>query len=303
MSWQTGVVAAYLRLTRSRAFATPDGGRRLLRAPKASAAPPRRVARRCDLAVRLVAGHPVYAVSAAGRTSEPGSVVWFHGGAYTSEIAPQHWSLVAGLAAGTGRTVHVPLYGLAPEHDALEALAFAQEVARTLTAGEAVHLAGDSSGGGLALLLAQHWPEDAPPLAGITLVAPWLDLAMSNPGIDEVEPHDPWLARAGLHVIADAWANGVAREDPRVSPVRGRLDGLPPVALHVGTRDITLPDCRLLRDRLAALPGPDRCRYVEVPGALHVHPLLPVPEGRVARRQIAAFVRETLDRPGGPRRH
>ena len=297
MSWQTGVVAAYLRLARRRAFATPQGGRRLLAAPKASGAPPRRLARRCDVSVRQVAGHRVYAVTAAGRTPGPGSVVWFHGGAYTSEVAPQHWSLVADLASGTGRVVHVPLYGLAPEHDALEALAFAQEVARGLPAGEAVHLAGDSSGGGLALLLAQHWPEDAPPLVGTTLVAPWLDLAMSNPGIDAVEPHDPWLTRSGLHVIADAWANGVPREDPRVSPVRGRLDGLPPVALHVGTRDITLPDCRLLRDRLTELSGPDRCRYAEVPGALHVHPLLPVPEGRVARRQIIDFVRETLTTP------
>ena len=295
MSWQTGVVAAYPRLTRSRAFATPEGGRRLLERPKGPADPPRRFVRRHRVELREVLGHRVYAVTAAGRTPEPGSVVWLHGGAYTSEIAPQHWSLVAELATSTGRTVHVPLHGLAPAHDALEALGFAQEVARGLPADEAVHLAGDRAGGGLALLLAQHWPEDAPPLAGVTLVAPWLDLAMSNPGIDAVEPHDPWLARPGLHVIADAWANGVDREDPRVSPVRGRLDGLPPVALHVGTRDITLPDCRLLRDRLAGLPGSGGCRYAEVPGALHVHPLLPVPEGRAARRDIVAFVRETLD--------
>jgi epsilon-lactone hydrolase len=240
---------------------------------------------------RFVGAHRVYAVTASGEVPERGSVVYLHGGAYTSEIVQQHWSLVARLARDTGRTVHVPVYGLAPHHDALEALAFVQAVAEGLPAGEPVHLAGDSAGGGLALILAQHWPEGAPPLAGVTLIAPWLDLAMSNPGIDEVEPHDPWLSRPGLHVIADAWAGGLAREDPRVSPVRGELGGLPPVAVHVGTRDITLPDCRLLRDLL----GPDRVRHAEVAGAIHVHPLLPVPEGRTARGQITAFVRETLD--------
>ena len=291
MSWQTGVVAAYVRLTRRRAFATPAGGRRLLERPKGPTAPPRRLARRHHVELRMVAGHPVYAVTAGRRAAEPGSVVYLHGGAYTSEIAPQHWSLVGELARDTGRTVHVPLYGLAPEHDALEALAFVTAVAAGLPSDAPVHLAGDSSGGGLALVLAQHWPHDAPPLVGVTLLAPWLDLAMSNPGIDEVEPHDPWLARPGLHVVADAWAGGLPREDPRVSPIRGRLEGLPPVSVHVGTRDITLPDCRLLRDRL----GPGRCSYQEVPGALHVHPLLPVPEGRVARSQITAFVRGTLD--------
>jgi acetyl esterase/lipase len=297
MSWQTGVVAAYLRLTSKRTFATPEGGRRLLERAKGSGEPPRRLGRTHRVELREVAGQRVYAVTAAGRpVSGPGAVVYLHGGAYTSEVVRQHWSIVAELARVTGRTVHVPLYGLAPQHDALEALAFVQQVAAGLPPGEPVHLAGDSSGGGLALLLAQHWPPAAPVLVGVTLIAPWLDLAMSNPEVDEVEPHDPWLTRPGLHVVADAWANGVPREDPRLSPVNGRLDGLPPVALHVGTRDITLPDCRLLRDLL----GPERCHYYEVPGALHVHPLLPVPEGRVARAQISAFVRETLD---GAARH
>lgn len=296
MSWQTGVVAAYLRLTRKRTFATPEGGRRLLHRATGSGEPPRWLTRSHRVELREVAGQRVYAVTAPGRSPAQGSVVYLHGGAYTSEVVGQHWSLVSELARETGRTVHVPLYGLAPEHDALEALSFVRSVAAGLPAGQPVHLAGDSSGGGLALVLAQHWPTDAPPLVGVTLVAPWLDLAMSNPEVDRVEPHDPWLARPGLHVIADAWANGVPRDDPRVTPIRGRLDGLPPVAVHVGTRDITLPDCRLLRDLL----GPGRCSYHEVPGALHVHPLLPVPEGRAARAEIRAFVRETLD---GAARH
>ena len=203
----------------------------------------------------------------------------------------QMGSLVTYLAGAARRTVHVPIYGLAPRHHVLEALIFVQAVAAGLPAGERVHLVGDSSGGGLALLLAQHWPGDAPRLAGLTLVSPWLDLTLTNPGIAQVERHDQWLARSGLQVIAEAWTRELSPADPRVSPLRGRLDGLPPVDLHVGTREITLPDCRVLRDRLA----PERIRYHEEPGGLHIYPLLPVPEGLAARESIAAFARDALD--------
>jgi len=53
---------------------------------------------------------------------------------------------------------------------------------------------GDSAGAGLALITAQQ-TSARETLAGLTLMAPWLDLIMANPEIDEVEPRDPWLSR------------------------------------------------------------------------------------------------------------
>lgn len=285
-------VAAYMRLARKRHYADPRGGRALLDRPKGSHAPPRRVERRVSQARERVDGFEVYVVRphrvAAG---EGPAVVYLHGGAYVSEIVEQQWSLVADLAERVGVEVQVPIYGLAPHHHAAEALDLVLTVlARLAATRRPTYLVGDSAGGGLALLAAQH--TEVTTVRGMTLMSPWLDLTMANPEIAAVERRDPWLARAALHEVAESWAAGTPLDDPRVSPLYGRLEGLPPIDLWVGERDITLPDCRLLRDRVG---GP--LAYHEEPGALHVYPILPVPEGRAARgqvlRRVAAALRDT----------
>ncbi|MFG1604457.1 alpha/beta hydrolase fold domain-containing protein [Actinoplanes sp. NPDC049265] len=275
------VVATVIRLTRLRRYTTADRGRRALAAPKTSSAPPRSLTRRFDVSRSRDHGFDVYRVGAAAGPA----VIYLHGGAYSSEIVSQHWDLIGHIAAETGRPVHVPIYGLAPAHHGLTALEFVQRVIADVGR---CYLAGDSAGGGLALIAAQNTPG---PVAGLTLMAPWLDLTMSNPGIDQVEPHDPWLRRAGLHPMAAAWAGDLPLTDPRLSPINGDLTGLPPTQILVGTRDITLPDCRLLRDRM---PPEVPLTYHEQPGAIHVYPLLPVPEARAGRAAIVNHIRAAI---------
>jgi acetyl esterase/lipase len=284
-SWQMHGVGAFTRLAFRRRFTSEDAGRRTLLRPKGPSEPPRSLRQRFPVTLTHIHNFPVYAVKA--RPDAPATVIYLHGGAYTSEIVSQHWSLVAYLAEQTGCDVHVPIYGLAPEHDGLTALEF---VTRVIAAQDRpCYLAGDSAGGGLAMLAAQA----APGVAGLTLLAPWLDLAMDNPGIEAIEPYDPWLARPGLRPIADAWAGGLDLRDPRLSPIHGDLTGLPPLQILVGTRDITVADCRTLRDRL---PSTTPLTYHEQPGALHVYPLLPVPEARPGRRMIADHIRASVAR-------
>ena len=296
-SWQTRAVCAFLRLTRKRRFATEERGLRLLaEGGSPAAAPPARLTPR--LGEREVGGFRVTTVRPpADVTVEPGVLLYLHGGAFVSGIAPQPWMLVDHLARTTGRAVHVPHYGLAPAHDAEQAMAFLRAVMTELLPLGPVHLLGDSAGGNLALLLAQEHsaPDIAThPVAGLTVIAPWLDLAISNPAIDLVEPHDPWLSRPALRPIAESWAGVHALTDPAVSPLFGPVDRLPPTAVLVGTRDICLPDCRLLAERAAAVV------LHEEPGSPHVHPLLPTPEGRRARGVVTAHVRETLRAAGAP---
>lgn len=291
-SWQMRAVALFIRATRKRRYATESGGLRMLAEPKGGTQPVPRLLRGLDVTSRTMAGCEVHTVLPRGSATGP-VVVYLHGGAYVSEMAAQHWSLVAQLAREAGATVVVPHYGLAPQHTATDAFALLDELLRSLDSGVPVHLAGDSAGGGLALALAQRWDASTyPPLAGLSLVAPWLDLEMKNPGIDLVEPHDPWLTRPGLRPAAAAWAGALPLDDPRVSPVNGPFDRLPPTLLLVGDRDITVPDCRLVRDR-AADSAAGALEYVEVPGAIHVYPLLPTPEGVEGRRRIVAHVRRT----------
>lgn len=282
-------VAALMRATRKRRFSTAEGGHRMLARPKGPSSPPASVLRRAAVRTRTVAGFDVHAVTRPGARDDLPVVVYLHGGAYVNEVVTQHWALVERLATALDVEVWLPVYGLAPRHTAAEAHALVGSLLEALyDGGRDCWLAGDSAGGGLALAAAQEAvARGRSTVRGLTLVAPWLDLAMRNPEVDALEPHDPWLARAALRPIADAWAGALSLDDPRVSPLLGAVEGLPPVDLWVGTRDITLPDCRLLRDRL---DGVVELGYHELPGGLHVVPLLPVPEGEEARRRIVARI-------------
>lgn len=283
-------VAAFVRATRKKRFATAEGGRVVLAAPKGPSAPPAALATRLSVGTHRVVGFDVHRVSRPSAAVRP-VVVYLHGGAYVSEIAPQHWSLVERIATDLDVEVWVPIYGLAPDHTATEAHTLVATLLETLyDEGRDCWLAGDSAGGGLALAAAQA-AIGRSTVRGLTLIAPWLDLAMRNPEVDALEPHDPWLTRAGLRPVADAWAGGLSLDDPRVSPLHGPVEGLPPVEIWVGTRDITYPDCRLLRDRLA---GRVPVGFHELAGGLHVVPLLPVPEGRVATERIVERIRTGL---------
>ncbi|TKJ30471.1 alpha/beta hydrolase [Blastococcus sp. CCUG 61487] len=289
-SLQMRVVAAFLRLTRKPRMATADKGRARLAEPKGPSGPPARLRRRHDVTTRRVEGFECHTVAPAGRLADR-AAIYLHGGAYVSEIAPQHWALISALA-DAGVRVEVPSYGLAPQHTYREAYPFVTAVYRDLLAevdASAITLLGDSAGGGLALGLAQTLPEaDLPQPRRLVLVAPWLDLTLSNPELPEVEKRDPWLSTPGLHVAAAAWAGGDDPAGARLSPLNGPLAGLAPIDLYVGTRDICLPDALLLRDRCAVEGAGLRLTVCE--GAVHVYPLVPVPEGRAAARQIVAEV-------------
>jgi epsilon-lactone hydrolase len=293
VSWQMSAIAAYLRLTRKSRFATASRGAARLTEPKGSSAPPAKLTRRCDVTREAVEAFGVYTVRPKQDSGQrlSATVVYLHGGAYVSEIQPQHWALIAELAIELGCRVVVPIYGLAPAHTAEEAVTLMHSVLGSATAHGPTYLVGDSAGGGLALSAALSWQAvGGPKLQGLTLIAPWLDLSLSNPAIASVEPSDPWLSTSGLAVCAEAWRGPFDVNDPRVSPIYGTLADVPPIDLYVGDRDVMVSDCRLLRDRIPA----ERLGYNEEPGAVHVYPLLPAPEGRAARRQLIAHIRDVL---------
>ncbi|HWS34009.1 MAG TPA: alpha/beta hydrolase [Actinoplanes sp.] len=287
-SWQMNAVAAFTRLVYQRGFATEQAGRQILARPKRPSAPPKAITRRFQVGTSREHGFDLHRLT-TGQPDTGVTVVYLHGGAYTNEIVGPHWSFIGHLADRTGHRMLVPIYGLAPAHQGLAALEFVTAVITAEVAqGRRVYLAGDSAGGGLALLAAQAVGGQAGGVAGLTAIAPWLDLSMSNPEVDALEPSDPWLRRAGLRPIAAAWAGAVDLTDPRVSPLYGDLTRLPPTQILVGTRDITLPDCRVLRDRI---PQSVPLTYHEQEGAVHVYPLLPVPEARTGRAAVVSHLR------------
>lgn len=236
-------------------------------------------------------GWPVYRVLPRSRTPTR-AAVYVHGGAWVNQIHPLHWRLVAGLAARSGTAVTVPIYPLAPVGTAATVVPSVADLVAALVdrygAGQ-VAVLGDSAGGQIALSAALILRDRGlPPLHRTVLISPALDLTLTNPGIDLVEPHDPWLARPGTRAAIELWRGDLPIKDPLVSPLFGDLAGLGPLTVFSGTRDITSPDTRLLVSRARAAGV--QVDHHEEAGLVHVHPLLPVPEGRQARRLMATLL-------------
>ena len=153
------------------------------------------------------------------------ALLYLHGGGYQLGSTVSHRELAARLARSTGVRALAVDYRLAPEHpfpaavdDALAAYRWLLED-QGLAAGSVV-LAGDSAGGGLAaaLLVAARDGGSALPAAA-ALLSPWLDLTGSGATMVTKADADPILSAAVLDEMAAAYAGGVDRADPLVSPL------------------------------------------------------------------------------------
>lgn len=215
-------------------------------------------------------------------------IIYLHGGGFVNPIATQHWQLIEKLAVEANAKVLVPRYGLAPHHDVADALEFVSKVmdyAKGL--GKEIILAGDSAGGGLAVSVIQQLGLHDH-ISKLVLISPWLDSDFAHPDLAEVIKHDPWLIPESLRRIAAVWSGDDNHQDERVSPVRGELSGFPKTLLFMGGWDILLFDARWFYEK-AVVANVD-IDYQELVEALHVYPLLPTPEGAMARGRIIGFL-------------
>jgi acetyl esterase/lipase len=120
---------------------------------------------------------PVLWVHPDAGPAAPATVVHLHGGGYCVGSPALARSWAAALARATGLSVVLPDYRLAPEHPWPAAVDDADAVVAACAARGPVVLAGDSAGGGLALAVAlRHRDAAHPPVAGLVLHCPWVDL-------------------------------------------------------------------------------------------------------------------------------
>lgn len=177
-----------------------------------------------------------------------GAILYLHGGAFCLGNARSHRSVTTRLATSSGMPVWVPDYRLAPEHPypaGLEDIrACWQAMRRAGHRGEDIIIAGDSAGGSLALALAiilrDEGKEQA---AGLVLFSPVTDPQM---GGGETKVDDPMIRRGWLEQ-ALGWyrlpADALAQH-----PLKGSLDGLPPMLIQVGDREILMQDATRLAE-------------------------------------------------------
>lgn len=174
-------------------------------------------------------GRLLYRVEAPTTPNTPrGLVVFVHGGGWIHQIAPQHWSLAADLAAA-GAKVLVPIYPLAPKGTAQElvpSIADLIDEAVSQAAGVAVTVLGDSAGGNIAMAACQQLAARGSRQPDrLVLLSPVVDARLDHPEIPEIEPSDVMLQAAGVRRAAEFYAAALPLEDSLVSPIASPSDG------------------------------------------------------------------------------
>jgi len=255
-------------------------------------APPSSLAKRVRIEEATVGGIPVYTVGPLDGTASR-FALYLHGGSYVYQIARQHWTLIADLAATAGIRFTVPIFPLAPDATASTIVPAMTDLAAQLIAengARSVGLFGDSAGGGMALAVAQQLRDRGfPPPRATVLISPWLDISGTDPRLAEISPRDPWLAVPGSHAAGGLYRGELSEFDPLVSPIYGNLLGLGPIAMFSGTRDILNADAhRLVAAAAVARVDLD---FHEAPGMIHVYPLLPIGEAKPAREIMRRAMR------------
>jgi acetyl esterase/lipase len=260
--------------------------------------PPPGLARRVRIEPDQLGSWPSYTIWPADRPATGRHLLYLHGGAYIFQMVKEQWDLVGALAQRLGCAVSVPGYPVPPHPGSGAAQIFPalldayRDLLTRIDAADLV-VAGDSAGGGMALALAQlARREGVPQPKDLVLFAPWLDLALANSEIAPMARRDPMLAVPGLREAARMYAGDLPLDDPLLSPIHADLSGLGRISLFIGTRDIGLPDCRLLLRRAQKQRVP--VDYFEYPGMFHdwMAAVL-LPESRQVLRQVA----DSLARP------
>lgn len=236
-------------------------------------------------------GHPVWTIAPK---QNPGTkqIIYLHGGGFVNSFASQQWNFMCRLIDALDCTVTAPNYPHAPEyyvHDVFDFLLPLYDEVASVAGSASVIVMGDSSGGGIALALAQLLREkgrEQP--ANVILLSPWLDASLSHPDVPVFDKIDPFLDMQGLKYAGALYARDVDLTNYLVSPVFGSLKNLAPISLFTGTRDILFPDCRKLRDRAEAEGV--KLNYHEYEAMLHDWMLISLPESKQALREIVAII-------------
>lgn len=179
------------------------------------------------------------------------ALIYFHGGGWVIGSLDSHDGVCRGLANGANCTVLSVDYRLAPEHkfpaaveDAVAATQWIAETAKELgiDAGR-LAVGGDSAGGNLAAVVAQHARDrGAPKLRFQLLIYPACDMSMTLPSITELAEQLP-LTRSTMKWFIDLYLRDSADVgDWRASPLKAKsLSNLPPAY-------VLTADCDPLRD-------------------------------------------------------
>ena len=237
------------------------------------------------------------------RTDVP-VVMWFHGGGWVLGNVVGYDPVCTFIAAEVGCVVVSVDYRMAPEHrapvavedcvDATTWVGVNGDVLRADTSRMAV--AGDSAGGNLAAVVAQVLRDHGDTrLRHQALIYPATDLTMASPSIRE-HANAPVLTKRSMDAFRDHYVPaGHDLHDPLLSPLFGRLDGLPPALVQTADLDPIRDDGIRYAAALRDAGVPTRLtNYLKMPHGFAFMPGAAPAVGRQQRWELASELTAAL---------
>ncbi len=188
-------------------------------------------------------------------------LLFAHGGGYVLGSAFPFRKIAGQTAVRARADTFVVDYPLAPEHPFPAAIDAVWSAYRGLAqdGADAIALAGDSAGGGLALavlsLAAQEGGGILQP-CGAAVLSPWTDLALTGDSMRTRAEADPILSREALAGMAVDYLGAAEPTEWRASPLHAPLSGLPPIRIDVGEDEVLLDDAWRYADAARAAGTP-----------------------------------------------
>ena len=220
-------------------------------------------------------------------------IIYLHGGAYISNPTVHHKHYVKKLAVNTNSIVVFPIYPKTPIHNYKETFSIIDKLYKDIINNSKLNviLMGDSSGGGLALVLLEKLAKynEIQPSKTI-LFSPWLDISLSSDGIESYEKVDPMLAIKPIRYVGEFYYKGTNEKDYKVSPLFGEISKIKNLTIFVGTREILYPETIRFKDR---------CEKEKVDlnliihkGMNHCYPLYPIKEAKTTNNMIYNIIKQ-----------
>lgn len=294
-SWQARAFVFGMRAFRlkQRLFATPAAVQRTIARDRKEGPykPSARFRARFHVSDSVVDGRNVTVVAPRGRTAKR-TILYLHGGGFIMSITPLHYLLISRLCHRLDAVVVVPDYPLAPEHSCAEVNAWLVRYWKHFVHSvdtETLSIMGDSAGGHLSLALMLQARDQGLPLpSSMVLLSPAVTGDYEHADRKAKEASDCMIALSGMEPIARLYGRDIDPTDPRISLLKNKLTGLPPMAVFAGTEEVMSYDARRIEEQ-ARVEGADvdLFMYDEM---FHAWPIFPIPEARRAATQIVDFV-------------
>ncbi len=232
----------------------------------------------------------------ATRAAAP-AILYLHAGGFVSGSGRSNATAVLPTCHLSGCEAIAVDYSLAPESVFPTQAEEIESVYRALIEGGRkpceIILMGDSAGGALAVSALYRWRRLGLAMpAGVVLLSPILDADVASDTHHTLRGSDPLFVAAGKESCKGCfrlYAGEADLGDPEISPLCGDPGGLPPVLVHVGTREVLLGDSARFAE-MARRAGVDVSLRV-FDGMFHLfHQHWRLAEAKAAHRDIADFI-------------